>query len=133
MRTTPENVTTLTKNQIFVFGSNLGGLHFGGAARTATMWGAKMGQAEGMQGWTYSIPTMNEDALLKLPVGEIKPYVDRFIEFAGANPDKTFLVTEIGCGIAGHKPETIAPLFREAKEVESIWLPERFWKILLSE
>lgn len=61
---------------------------------------------------------------------DIRPYVDDFIAFARQHPAMTFLVTEIGCGIAGFTPQEIAPLFREAREVDNIWLPQRFWDVL---
>ena len=63
-------------------------------------------------------------------VETIKPYVDEFIEFAEKHPSKTFLVTEIGFGIAGFTVGEIAPLFEQAKEVENIYLPQRFWEVL---
>jgi hypothetical protein len=63
-------------------------------------------------------------------VNEIKPYVDDFIAFAASHPDKRFLVTEIGCGIAGFKPEQMAQLFKKALAVENIFLPKRFREVL---
>ncbi|MFR9543090.1 MAG: hypothetical protein SNH27_13675 [Rikenellaceae bacterium] len=117
-------IKELRPNEIFVFGSNIGGLHGGGAARTAMQWGAVWGQGVGLQGQTYAIPTMDGS------VGEIKPYVDEFIEFASQNPDQVFLVTEIGCGIAGYTPAQIAPLFAEAAMIRNIHLPKSFWEII---
>jgi hypothetical protein len=127
MRTTPDNITKLEPNQVFVFGSNQAGRHGKGAAKAALGWGAKWGQAEGLQGKTYGIPT--KDAYIKntLSLGSIKLYVDRFIEFAKSRPELTFLVTEIGCGLAGLSVKEVAPLFKSAVEVNNIWLPERFW------
>lgn len=127
MRITPEEITQLEPNEIFVFGSNQSGRHGLGAAKTALGWGAIWGQAEGLQGRTYGIPTKDKSIRRTLTVTEIKPYVDRFIECAEANPDLTFLVTEIGCGLAGLKPKQIAPLFLYAIVIENIYLPERFW------
>ena len=124
-RTTSPQIEELQPNEIFVFGSNLDGFHGGGAARLACeKWGAIWGQGVGLQGQTYAIPTMQGG------VETIKPYVDEFIQFAKENPDKTFLVTEIGCGIAGFQPKEIAPLFTDAVNVENIYLPERFWNEL---
>lgn len=118
-RTTPEYITELQPNEIFVFGSNLRGMHGGGAAYIAyRKFGAVMGQGVGMQGQSYAIPTMQGG------VETIRPYVDEFIAFAREHPELTFLVTRIGCGIAGFRDEEIAPLFREAHEVENIVLPE---------
>lgn len=127
-RITPNRISELKPNEIFVFGSNLQGYHGGGAARLAMdKWGAVWGQGVGLQGQTYAIPTMQGGTEM------IKPYVDRFIEFAKNDPEKTFLVTEIGCGIAGFEPTDIAPLFRKAIHVPNIWLPQRFWEVLQME
>lgn len=126
-RITPEKITMLKDNEIFVFGSNCSGRHGKGAAKTALGWGAKWGQAAGLQGKTYGIPTKDASIRRVLSVNEIKPYVDEFIEFAKKNPQLTFLVTEIGCGLAGMKPKEIAPLFNEAINVSNIYLPTRFW------
>lgn len=118
-RTTPEYITELQPNEIFVFGSNLRGMHGGGAAYIAyRKFGAVMGQGVGLQGQSYAIPTMQGG------VETIRPYVDEFIAFAREHPELTFLVTRIGCGIAGFRDEEIAPLFTEAHEVENIVLPE---------
>ena len=124
-RITPEFITTLEPNEIFVFGSNLGGIHAGGAARMARLhFGAEMGKGVGIQGLSYAIPTMQGG------VETIKPYVDEFIAYASQHPDKQFLVTPIGCGIAGFRAEEIAPLFKDAKNIENISLPEDFWEII---
>lgn len=125
MRIASNHITTLQPNEIFVFGSNLSGMHGGGAARLAYQkFGAIWGQGVGLQGQSYGIPTMQGG------VDTIKPYVDEFIEFAKTHPQLNFLVTEIGCGIAGFSVEEIAPLFKQAIEVENIYLPERFWMVL---
>jgi len=117
-RTTPEFITSLEPNEIFVFGSNLKGMHGGGAAYIAyRKFGAIMGQGVGLQGQSYAIPTMQGG------VETIRPYVDEFIEFARQHPELTFLVTRIGCGIAGFTDEEIAPLFEAAHEVENVVLP----------
>lgn len=124
-RTTSERITSLAPNEVFVFGSNLQGMHAGGAARIAHQkFGAIYGQGVGMQGQSYAIPTMQGG------VETIKPYVDEFIAYAIQNSDKQFLVTPIGCGIAGFDPEDIAPLFVAAKDVKNISLPESFWDVI---
>lgn len=124
-RTTPAYITSLKPNEIFVFGSNLAGNHAGGAARLAYVkWGAVWGQGVGLQGQTYAIPTMHGG------VEAIRPYVEEFIRFAESHPEQVFLVTEIGCGIAGFTPEEIAPLFAAAVPVQNVFLPERFWEVL---
>lgn len=125
MRIASNHIITLQSNEIFVFGSNLAGQHGGGAARLAYQkFGAVWGQGVGLQGQSYAIPTMQGG------VETIKPYVDEFIEFAKQHPQLKFLVTEIGCGIAGFTPTEIAPLFEQAKGVSNIYLPEHFWKLL---
>jgi len=126
-RITPEEIKYLEDGHIFVFGSNQSGRHGLGAAKTALGWGAVWGQAEGLQGRTYGIPTKDKSIRRTLSVTEIKPYVDRFIDFATDNQDLTFMVTEIGCGLAGLKPKQIAPLFLHAIVLDNVHLPERFW------
>ncbi len=126
MKSTENNITTLENNQIFVFGSNESGRHGKGAAKTALRWGAKYGQAEGLQGKTYGIPTVNSTISNSLPISKIKIYVDRFILFAKERQDLHFLVTEIGCGLAGFSPKEIAPLFKEAINMSNISLPAKF-------
>lgn len=122
---TPERITELGPGDIFVFGSNLGGGHYGGAARIAAQrFGAIMGQGEGLQGQSYAIPTMQGG------VETIAPYVDRFIAFAKAHPELTFYVTRIGCGIAGFSDSEIAPLFRAATDAPNIRLPRSFADLL---
>ena len=124
-RITPRWIEHLKENEIFVFGSNLAGMHGGGAARIARLhFGAVMGKGVGLQGQSYAIPTMQGG------VDTIRPYVDDFIAFAKQHPDQHFLVTPIGCGIAGFEPEDIAPLFEEAKEIKNISLPESFWEVI---
>lgn len=121
----PKKIFSLADNEIFVFGSNLAGRHAGGAARIATeRFGAIWGQGVGLQGKSYAIPTMQGS------VETIQPYVDEFIDFAQKHPDLKFLVTPIGCGIAGFTPNEIAPLFKEALGLENVLLPKSFADIL---
>lgn len=120
-RFTPNFITELKENEILVFGSNLEGMHGGGAARLAyNKFGAIWGQGVGLQGQSYGIPTMHGG------IEDIKPYVDEFIEFAKSHPELTFLVTRIGCGIAGFRDEEIAPLFKECIEIDNVILPRSF-------
>lgn len=129
-RTTPDNITSLAENEIFVFGSNLSGRHGKGAAKTALTWGAKYGQGIGLWGKTYGIPTKSHDVRKSLSIEQIKPYVEQFIEWAKVHSDNTFLVTEIACGLANYRPKDIAPLFQAAKDIENIHLPKRFWRYI---
>lgn len=125
MEYTSEKITSLKPNQVFVFGSNLAGLHGGGAARVAmNKFGAVWGKGVGMQGQSYAIPTMQGG------VETIKPYVDEFIEFAQAHPELKFYVTRIGCGIAGFKDDEIAPLFSQALDKPNVVLPFDFVQVI---
>ena len=117
-RITPRFIDTLKENALFVFGSNMAGAHGGGAARKAYRdFGAQWGVGVGMTGRCYAIPTMQG------PVDTIKPYVDDFIDYAAAHPELHFLVTRIGCGIAGFSDEEIAPL-------KNVSLPSSFREII---
>ncbi|MDR2064359.1 MAG: hypothetical protein LBP85_01410 [Prevotellaceae bacterium] len=122
----PKWIKSLQEKEIFVFGSNISGFHGGGAARLAMKWGAVWGQGVGLQGQTYAIPTMFDTA------AEIKPYIDEFLVFAKMNPELKFLVTEIGCGIAGFSAKDIAPLFKPVidENIENVYLPECFLKFI---
>lgn len=125
MKYTPENITSLGRDEIFVFGSNLEGAHMGGAARTAFRYfGAKMGQGVGLQGQSYAIPTMQGG------VDTIKPYVDEFLKLANEWDQTTFYVTRIGCGIAGFTDDEIAPLFDSALDSYNIVLPKSFVEVI---
>lgn len=124
-RITPEHIQELGNNEIFVFGSNEDGFHKGGAARYAMdHFGAKWGQGEGLQGKSFAIPTMYDT------IEEVGLAIKRFIEFARAHSQNRFLVTKIGCGIAGYTSEQIAPFFKKAIMVKNISLPESFWNVL---
>ena len=126
MRYTPDNITELAPDEIFVFGSNLAGHHMGGAARTAMeRFGAEWGQGEGIQGQSYAIPTMFGS------VEEVKPYVDRFLDLAYEWDENTFLVTRVGCGIAGFTPDQIAPLFDRVADMYNVVLPRDFYEIIM--
>ncbi len=122
---TPERITELKSNEIFVFGSNLAGSHGGGAASQAyNRFGAIWGQGVGLQGQSYAIPTMQGG------VETIRLYVDDFIKFARQHQEYKFLVTRIGCGIAAFTPAEIAPLFKLAIDIENVILPEDFVVVL---
>ena len=122
---TPDYITELKADEVFVFGSNLAGMHGGGAAYVAwRQFGAVMGCGVGLRGQSYAIPTMQGG------VETIKPHVDEFISFSGQHPELFFYVTRIGCGIAGFRDKEIAPLFSEALHRNNICLPETFVKVL---
>ena len=122
---TPDAISSLKPDEVFVFGCNLQGYHGGGAARAAVKkFGAIWGQGIGLQGQSYAIPTMQGG------VETIKPYVDRFIDFSKEHQELFFYVTRIGCGIAGFTDSEIAPLFKNAIEIANICLPKPFVDIL---
>lgn len=116
------------KRHIFVFGSNLAGRHGKGAALEALhRYGAIYGLGSGPQGYSYAIPTKDQN-LNTLPLEIIKLYVDQFLTYARKNPDETFKVTAIGCGLAGYSPQDVAPLF--ATYPMNCALPSEFLTIL---
>lgn len=124
-RITPDYVEHLADDEIFVFGSNVQGFHGGGAAHLAyNKFGAVWGQGVGLQGKSYAIPTMSGG------VDAVKPYVDEFVVFAEQHPEFKFLVTRIGCGIAGFKDKQIAPLFSKAVNLSNVYLPRSFLLML---
>lgn len=126
-RITPELITELNQNSIFVFGSNLAGRHGAGAALIAkNQFGAIYGVGFGPQGQCYAIPTKDRN-LKVLPLDEIEPYVKVFIEYAKLFPKLTFKVTKIGCGLSGYSVSDIAPMFRDAIKLNNIHLPIEFW------
>lgn len=121
-RITPDSITSLEKDEVFVFGSNKDGQHNGGASAMAVeRFGAVMGQAEGLQGQSYAITTdgVKEEEMYKS--------IDRFCDFAKEHPELTFLVTAVGCGSAGYTPYVVAPMFRKAVNLSNVKLPKAFW------
>lgn len=124
-RIIPSVIYSLAPNEIFVFGSNALGMHHAGAARVAyNEFGAEWGNGEGLQGQSYSIPTMEGKHNTKLAIM-------RFTQYAKEHPELKFLVTPVGCGIAGYTPEEIAPMFKDAAYLENVYLPISFWKVLM--
>ena len=125
-RVSPDMIESLDQNDIFVFGSNIFGFHDGGASeRACTRFGAIWGQADGIQGQSYAIPT--DGVTYRM----LMSYVYEFIEYARSHPDKKFLLTRIGCGAAGYNSAQVAPLFPKAVLIPNILLPRDFWKYLL--
>ena len=124
-RITPSEIETLEQNEVFVFGSNIQGMHIGGAARVAyNKFGAEWGNGEGLQGHSYALPTMEG-------IERVKEAVNLFTESAKIHQELTFYVTPVGCGIAGYTPFEIAPMFEEASKLRNVYLPVSFWKILI--
>jgi len=130
MKYTPENITHLEPNQIFVYGANSAGRHGAGAAKLALRWGAKMGEY-GLNGQTYGIPTKDKK-IQTLPLDKIQLHVNDFLATAFSHQEYEFLVTKIGCGLALYQPKDIAPLFKIIKTgvFENVILPEEFHKYI---
>jgi len=128
MRFTPEKISHLEDGEVFVFGSNESGIHGAGAAKLAfDKFGAVWGIGVGHEGKTYAIPTKDYN-IKTLDFEEINDYVKEFLIYAEKNSYFTFLVTEIGCGLAGYDPKDIAPLFRGYPL--NVILPKKFVDIL---
>ena len=124
-RVTPDHITSLADNEIFVFGSDVTGNHNGGASLFAVQnFGAIVGQNFGLQGHSFAIPTTNVNQR------QLVQYIIQFVDFAKAHPEMKFLVTPIGCGNAGLEPRFVASLFRIARDVSNISLPRIFWNEL---
>lgn len=125
-KVTPDDITDLDSNEIFVFGSNKSGLHLGGAAAFALEnFGAEMGVGEGLTGQCYALPTMEG-------IDSFKEAVDKFEECVNEHPNFRFLITAVGCGIAGYTPEEVAPLFKKISTYPNVCLPKSFWDVIIN-
>lgn len=116
-------ITELWPGQIFVFGSNTSGKHIGGAALQAKQWGAKDGLSKGLSGRTYAIETMIIENQEFIGWDKIKEQLLELCDCAMKNDDYQFLLTAIGCGIAGGNLEDLE------KILEDIDLPENIKKL----
>lgn len=131
---TPDFVMELGKNEVFVFGSNLRGMHAGGASLMALRnFGAEWGQAEGMQGQSYAIPTDIRCEAVENTSAYMKKHIDKFIDYAKSHQEKIFLVTKVGCGSAGFDEDFMAPFFMDALDMKNVRLPREFVQILTKE
>lgn len=127
-RVTPENITELAENEVFVFGSNTAGRHGAGAAKLAHLkFGARWREGHGWFGQSFAIPTKGQ-TIQPLSLDEIRPNVEQFLIIAKNCPHIHFLVTAIGCGLAGYTAKDIAPMFKDAPE--NVSLPQSFWDVL---
>ncbi|MBM3453524.1 MAG: hypothetical protein FJX80_00070 [Bacteroidetes bacterium] len=132
MKFTPDKITKLKKNQVFVFGSNEAGIHGAGAAKLAAQkFGAISGVGYGLQGQSFAIPTKNS-IIQSLSLDEIEFYVYSFLTEVMEYPDTEFLVTKIGCGLAGYSELQIANLFKGKFIPENVVLPKSFSNIIFS-
>lgn len=131
-RVSSANIQQLEENEIFVFGSNEAGIHGAGAARLAKeKFGAVDGEGLGLFGQSFAIPTKDKN-IQTLSLRKIEKHVNHFIAVAHANPHLTFLVTEIGCGLAGYDVKNIAPIFADCIGYDNIYLPLSFWQYYLA-
>jgi hypothetical protein len=129
MKYTPEEINKLERNQIFVFGSNTAGRHGAGAARQALKWGARYGVGIGLEGQTYALPTKDHE-IETLSLYDIEKYIKNFLEFAKEKKEYEFLVTKIGCGLAGYTTDQIGKLFGKHKVSSNVILPIEFAKFI---
>ena len=126
---TPEKITSLKENEIFVFGSNLNGNHAGGAAYLAVeKFGAQMGNPEGIQGQSYAIPTLDRN-MDRINLTDLEQSICRFYQYAEENPGKVFYMTKIGCGIAGYELSDIATVVNCRNIPDNVIIPEEFTHI----
>lgn len=126
---TPDYIDRLLPKQVFVFGSNVLGYHTGGASGTARKkFGAVWGQAEGLQGQSYAIPVDFGKGVRN--DNEVRSAVDKFITFAKEHTELFFLVTRVGCGIAGYHDDEMAQFFKDALELKNVSLPKSFVDVL---
>lgn len=131
----PDNITELNYvNEVMVYGSNKLAKHGAGAAKQALKFGAKYG-VNGYCGNTYGLITtdLNVSQRPSIPISLLEDEVNKFIQFAKNNPHLTFLVTEVGCGLAGFTVEEVAPLFKLVllNSITNIRLPKRFVRELI--
>mgnify|MGYP003336258263 CR=1 FL=1 len=132
MKYTPDTIMRLGKDEIFVFGSNLAGIHGAGAAKLAVeKFGAIMGQGEGLQGQSYAFPTKNEQ-IESLSLSEIDASIDNLILCCHKNPQLTFYLTKVGCGLAGYTVEEIANRFKTFRLPSNLIIPKEFHDIIYS-
>ena len=122
-RIAPDFIDRLGNADVFVFGSNIHGQHHEGASLYALEhFGAINGQAEGMQGRCYAIPTEGNT------FEELEQAIERFNDYVVTHPHVRFMLSAIGCGAAGYSVEQIAPLFRQAYSFGNVYVPEHFLK-----
>lgn len=131
----PDNINELEDNEVFVYGANVNFRHGAGAAKHAIKFGAVYGLVEAYKGQTYGLITTDLNVLERpsIPMSLLQDEVDKFIQFAKDNTHLTFLVTEVGCGLAGFTVEEVAPLFKPVilDKVSNVRLPKRFVRYLI--
>jgi PPE-repeat protein len=130
LKVTEENISTLLENEIFVFGSNLKGVHGAGAALLAkNKFGAELGMGEGITGQCYALPTKNEN-IETMFINDIYKHIENLLQVVKNTPEKHFKITAVGCGLAGYTPSDIAPMFGGFICLPNISLPQSFIDII---
>ena len=116
---------------VWVFGSNLAGIHGAGAALIAhRKFYAKWNKGQGWVGlFAYAIPTKGYDVQTTLPLSAIESHAMVFERMTYQNPSLKFFVTRIGCGLAGYKDEDIAPMFKDCNP-DNVSFPEQWAQYL---
>jgi hypothetical protein len=133
MKYTPENITKLESNQVFVAATNLSGIHGAGSAKLAYQkFGLKWGFTSGLCGQVYAIPTKDRKIQFLLPISEIEKSVNKFLVCVQNNPNLEFLITRIGMGLANGKIEDIAPLFKDFINLPNVSIPKDFYDFIIS-
>ena len=130
-RIAPQLISNLQKNEIFVFGSDLAGVHIYGHAKDALLFGAQMGKYSGHCGQTYAIPVRQKNQHYNFTLEEIEKHVNEFHRFAKRKKELVFYVTPIACHERAHKNEDIAPLFKDFLYLENVYLPLQWRKYLV--
>jgi hypothetical protein len=132
MKYTPDSIARLGNNEIFVFGSNLAGIHGVGAAKLAVnKFGAIMGQGEGLQGQSYAFPTKDEQ-IQTLSLSQIDASIDNLLVCCRKHPELTFYLTKVGCGLAGYTVDQIADRFKTFHLPSNLILPKEFHDVIYS-
>ena len=111
---TPDYIEDLHPSEVFVFGSNANGEHIGGAANMAFQrFGAVWGVGEGLRGNSYALPTLDRN-MRRVSTGALAYSFKLLFREVDANPEMVFLLTKVGCGIAGYGLNEVASVFWSA-------------------
>lgn len=131
MRITPEIITHPSQDENVLIGTNEAGIHGAGIARAAMNWGARMGQGFGPMSNCFGLPTKDWQ-IQTLPLEEIERYVKRYLAWTKLqrNFKWKYMITPIGCGLAGYEPVDIAPMFEECLNNRKFWLPKSFIEVI---
>lgn len=129
-KSTPQVINYLAENEILVFGSCLNGQHKFGEAKAALQFGAEINKSVGLVGQTYAIPIRHRDYKTLLPIHEIEKHIDNLLKFVRRKHEMIFYITAIGCEQREYGYRTMAILFKDFLEIENVFLPIQWIKIL---